>query len=442
MPSDRFSPSSPPAQDTPSPSKSETTPFYQQLNVPEAVLMLGGLLLLLVLLYEMEVPSDEGFLNPVLVGGAGAILLWPLRAYRAVRALLMAGSFLLLLWFMAKVSSILIPFVLVYLLAFVLDPAVQHLRVRYGIERWLSSLFVTLLVVGTLVVFILVLAPNVANQVESLAERVVNSLSGLQVWLETTPVLDNLAEAGLIDKQEVIQQVTTLIQNQAAQLPEAIRGLLASIGSLIGLITTLALVPVILFYTLKDYPTIKRSLIGLFPTLEGRRDYLIQAGGIVGNYLRGQIIISAIAAVNVTFWLLIGGVPFWLLIGLLSGLLNFIPNIGAIITLVIGVLVAFTFGGWVKALIVVVVLLGQSLLEQSILTPNIMSYQVGLHPVLILLSLLIFGSFLGIFGLLIAVPVTAILMTAYRAYRDQLTLELNQYGSGAAESEASVSRNE
>jgi len=249
-------------------------------------------------------------------------------------------------------------------------------------------------------------------------------------------VLDNLEAAGLINKEEAINQLTVFIQQQAGQLPEAIRQVLQSLGSLLGLITTLALVPVILFYTLKDYPYLKRSLIELFPTREGRRDYLIDAGSIVGNYLRGQLIISAIAAVNVSFWLLIGGVPFWLLIGLLAGLLNFVPNLGAIITMVIGVFVAFAFGGWVKAFIVLVVLLGQSLLEQSVLTPNIMSHQVGLHPVLILLSLLAFGSFLGIFGLLIAVPVTAILVTAYKAFREELTLELNEYGRGTIESDA------
>lgn len=414
----------------------DALPFYQKLTAPEVILMVGGLLLFLVLLYEMEAPSSNGFLNPVLIAGAGAILLWPLRTNRGVRALLMAGGFLLFLWFLAKVSNILIPFVLVYLLAYVLDPVIQLLRARYGIRRWLSSLLVTLAVVGTLVAFILVLAPNVANQVESLTQRVVNSLKGLQGWLETTPLLDNLAAAGLIDKQEAIGQLTTLIQNQLGKLPEALRQLIESIGSLIGLITTLALVPVILFYTLKDYPRLKRGLIGLFPTLSGQRDYLIDASSIVGNYLRGQLIISAIATVNVSFWLLIGGVPFWLLIGLLSGLLNFIPNLGAIITMIIGVLIAFTFGGWVKALIVAVVLLGQSFLEQSILTPNIMSHQVGLHPLLILLSLLIFGSFLGIFGLLIAVPATAILATAYKAYREELTLELNQYGPSVSESDA------
>jgi predicted PurR-regulated permease PerM len=196
----------------------------------------------------------------------------------------------------------------------------------------------------------------------------------------------------------------------------------------LGIATLVALVPVLLFYTLRDYPYIQESLTELFPTAGGRRDYLVQAGSIVGQYLRGQLMISSIAAFNVSLLLFLFDIPFWLLIGLTAGLLNFIPQLGAIITMIVGGSVAFILGGWLKAAVTILVLLGQSFLEQSVLTPNILSYQVGLHPLLVLFSLLTFGTFLGVFGLLIAVPLTAILITAYRAYREELTLELGDYG--------------
>jgi predicted PurR-regulated permease PerM len=221
------------------------------------------------------------------------------------------------------------------------------------------------------------------------------------------------------------------VQQQARRLPEAVEGVASSLGSVLGVVTLVALVPVLLFYTLRDYPDIQESLTELFPTAGGRRDYLVQAGSIVGQYLRGQLMISSIAAFNVSVLLFIFDVPFWLLIGLLAGLLNFIPQLGALIALVVGGLVAFLLAGWVKAAIVIAVLLGESFLEQSVLTPNILSYQVGLHPLLVLFSLLTFGMFLGVFGLLIAVPLTAILVTAYRAYREELTLELGEYGGEA-----------
>jgi predicted PurR-regulated permease PerM len=146
----------------------------------------------------------------------------------------------------------------------------------------------------------------------------------------------------------------------------------------------------------------------------------------VGNYLRGQLLISGIAAFNVSVLLLLLDVPFALLIGLVAGLLNLIPNLGALITMILGVMLMFIFGDpwyW-DVLKVVAVLLGQGIFESSVLTPKIMSHQVGLHPVLILLSLFVFGYFMGIFGLLIAVPATAILMTIYKTYRDDMTMEL------------------
>jgi len=402
--------------------------MFRRLTAFESVLIAGGFVLFLVLLYEMEVPPQEGsFLNPPLVAIAGAVLLWPLRKQQTVRALLLSGGVLLLLWAMNQVAAVLAMFAGVYLLAYLLNPAVTRLRASYRVPRWLSSLVAAVMTVGVVVLFVLLLAPNIADQIDTLSDRVVGGVDSLRAWLATSTVLDSMEQAGVIQKQEAISQFQQFVQQQAQQLPNAAERLARSLGSLLGVVTLVALVPVLFFYTLKDYPDIRDALIGLFPTAAGRRDYLIEAGSIVGRYLRGQLIISAIAAFNVSLFLFIFDVPFWLLIGLMAGVLNFIPNLGAIATMIIGGLIAVIFGGWIKALILVLVLLGQGLLEQSLLTPNIMSYQVGLHPVLVLFSLLVFGSFLGVFGLLIAVPATAILTTAYRAYREELTLELSEY---------------
>ncbi len=396
----------------------------------EAVLIAGGVVLFLVMLYEMHTPSqEEVFLTPPLVGLAGVILLWPLRHHKAVRALLLSGGVLLLLWTLDKVTRVLVPFGIVYLLAYLLNPLVEDLERRYRVPRWLPSLVITGLVVGAFILFALILAPNIANQAQALADRVVGTVKHLRTWLEASTMLDTLEGAGLLNKQEAITQIQALVKNQAGRLPGAIEDLASSLGSFLGIITLLAFVPVILFYTLKDYPTVQRALVNLFPTAGGRRDYLVEAGSIVGRYFRGQLLISTIAAFNVSVLLFLFDIPFWLLIGLLAGLLNLIPQIGALITMVIGALVALILGSWAKAIIVIAVLLGESLLEQSVLTPNILSYQVGLHPLLVLFSLLVFGTLLGIFGLIIAVPLTAILVTGYRAYREELTLDLSEYGA-------------
>jgi predicted PurR-regulated permease PerM len=434
------SPESVSAPDTPSQSGPDSAPADSSGTSPgpdwlrgtafESVLIAGGVVLFLVMLYEMHTPpQEEVFLTPPLVGLAGVVLLWPLRHHKAVRALLLSGGVLLLLWTLDKVSRVLVPFGVVYLLAYLLNPLVEDLERRYRVPRWLSSLATTGLVVGVFILFILILAPNVANQAQALADRAVGTVKHLRAWLEASTVLDTLEGAGLLNKQEVLAQIQALVKKQASQLPGAVEDLASSLGSFLGIVTLLALVPVILFYTLKDYPTIQTALVDLFPTAGGRRDYLVEAGSIVGRYFRGQLLISTIAAVNVSVLLFVFDIPFWLLIGLLAGFLNLIPQIGALITMVIGALVALVLGSWAKAVIVIAVLLGESLLEQSVLTPNILSYQVGLHPLLVLFSLLVFGTLLGIFGLLIAVPVTTILVTGYRAYQEELTLDLSEYGA-------------
>lgn len=409
----------------------------------DLALVTGGVALFLVLIFSLLNPGgllDGSFLSPPLIAAAGAVLLWPARQERSIRALLLTGGFLILLWFLARLSSVLAPFVVVYLLAYLFDPLVRALYRRFGVPRWALALLVTTLVVGLLGLVAFLLIPTIANELAALGGRILDSVQYLQDWLDTTTALDRLAETGLIDKEVFVAQLTEAVQQQAQALansiPETARSLLRSITSFLGLLTTLALVPVLLFYTLKDYPLLKQRIVVLFPTFGGRRDYLVQAGSIVGNYLRGQITISAIAATIVSVALILFGVPFALLIGLLAGLLNMIPNLGIMFTYVIGVLIALIFGDpwYLDAIVVLAVLLAESFLEQSVLTPNILGQRLGLHPVVILLSLFVFGYFLGLFGLLIAVPATALLVAAYRTYQDDLTLEL-------APDDASLKRN-
>ena len=187
----------------------------------------------------------------------------------------------------------------------------------------------------------------------------------------------------------------------------------------------MALLPVLLFYTLKDFPTLRDSVISLLPRYKGQREYLDRAGHVFGNYIRGQLTISAVSAVLVAVPLALFGAPFSLLLGLLAGILNLIPSLGAILTYIIGVLVMMIFGTWTDVLIVLGVLAAQAVIEQAFLTPNIMGQQVGLHPVVILIALFSCGALFGFLGLILAVPAAALLAGAIRAYREAFVLDLD-----------------
>lgn len=420
------------------PSSVPETPPSQRRTALEAVMVAGALVLFLVMLYEMHESREGGtFVSPLLVAAAGAILIWPLRKLTPVRGLLLAGTLLLVLWMMRQLAGILLPFAAVYLIAYFLEPAVSWLRRRYDVPRWVSAMGFVGLVVGVVALIIVLIVPSLLGEIQTLGARLITAIGDLRAWAVTSPLLDRLAQTGIVDKNVIVAQITTgmqdLVSDLTGSLPLIVTRVVSSITAILGVVTLAAVLPVVLYYLLKDYPFIARRVSELFPTFGGRRDYLVRVSSIVGSYLRGQMIISAIAAFNVGLLLTIFGFPFALLLGLIAGLLNLIPNIGALITMVLGVAVALIFGDPVlKDLVVVVaVLMGQALLEQSILSPKILSSHVGLHPVLIILSLFVFGYFMGLIGLLIAVPLTALLMTFYKAYRDTMTLDLNWGGDTA-----------
>jgi predicted PurR-regulated permease PerM len=394
-------------------------PPESRLSALEALLLGGGLALFLALLYTLQ-----EVLHPLLIAMAAVIMLWPLRKHRAVRALLFSGGFLLLFWLLSQLRLVLLPFVIAYLLAYLTNPAVDWLAQRLHVPRWVSALSVTFGVVGIVIAIGLLLVPSILSQLVTLLQQLLDSMRYLRRWLYESPWIDRLVEVLPIDRQAILQQLTAFIEQQLQKLTESLPDLLTtlaqSLGSVVGAITTIAIFPVLLFYTLKDYPQLRDALIGLFPQYNGRKDYLVYASTVVGNYLRGQLLISAIGAVNVSVALLLLNFPFALLIGLLAGVLNLIPNLGAVLTNIVAVTVALLFGDppLLDAVLVTAVLLGQGLLEASVLSPNILSYQVGLHPVLILLSLFVFGYFLGALGLLVAVPTTAVLVGFYQSYRE------------------------
>ncbi len=388
-------------------------------------LLAGGVLLFLGMTYQIG--SD--FLGPPLIAFAGMVLLWPLRKIRSVRTLLVAGALMLLLWALKDLAIILIPFAIVYLFAYLFDPLVTILRDRFRIRRWIASFAMTAVLLGIGALFVFLVVPTLLTQFEILFVRLTDTMDDFRAWLQSATLLDNLEKVG-VDREQIVRDLTTFLQEQATGLatsiPNVLQYVMNSIGTVLGAVALIAVLPVVHYYLLKDFPHIKERLVELFPTLGGRRDYLFQTGEVVGNYLRGQLIICAIAGFNVTVALLLLDVPFALVIGIVGGLLNLIPNIGVIVTNIIGISIGLFFGDpwFIDVFKIVAVLMGQSLLEQAVLVPNVMGQQMGLHPVLIILSLFIFGHFMGWIGLLIAVPVTALIMAAYRTYREHIQFEL------------------
>jgi predicted PurR-regulated permease PerM len=401
----------------------------------------SGALLFLVLLFQLRT-----ILHPTILAGAGVMLLWPIRSHKMAHAMMLSGGFLLLVWFFVTLSGGLVPFLGVYLLAYLFDPVVTVLDLRFHVPRAISSFFVTLLIVSVVALLGLFLIPEVLTQLDSLGSHLNTNIDQFREWVLSSPLI-GYAMPAEEERQAFVGRIGASLQTYSrtwtASIPSSVDEMVRSLGPLLHVAMIALLTPVMLFYMLKDYRRIKTGLVELFPLVGGQRVYLKRIGRIVGNYLRGQLTISTIGALFVTAGLVLAGVPFALLIGMMAGLLNMVPNLGPFITGVFGVFVALVFGerGLLDVVFVIAVLLGQSLLEQAVLVPRILSHHVGLHPVVILFSLFVFGALMGAIGLFVAVPAMALIAALYDTYRGRLVFDLSSYASSRSDAGDRVGEN-
>jgi predicted PurR-regulated permease PerM len=200
------------------------------------------------------------------------------------------------------------------------------------------------------------------------------------------------------------QQIGDYIQASAAAMASRF---LAILLSTFGVIATLVVIPILSIYLIFEAETLTKDAIGLIP-LRGRPEtlrVLADLDKVLGGFVRGQVIVGATVGVLITIGLLITHVPYALLIGVLAGVLDIIPYIGAIATFVPAVALAFASGGWQHALIVALIFIAVFQLEGHFIAPRIVSESVGLSPLVVIVAVLIGGELLGIPGMFLAVPV-------------------------------------
>ena len=327
----------------------------------------------------------------------------------ALAALLVAGGLIYLL------SPILTPFLAGALLAYMFDPLVDRLE-KLGLSRATGTVAVIVLAGLTVFGLILIALPLFQGQFAELSQRLPAFLDLLQTrflpWLQQTfgiriaPNLDAL-------KSWMTEQAT---ENGANWLPSLQTGALAVLGVLVNVL----LIPVVMFYLLKDWDAIVARAAALVP-----RPWMATAtrvarsmDAVVGEFLRGQLAVMAILALYhaVALWAM--GLDYALPIGVLTGLLSFVPFLGIGLGLALALLVAvLQFGDWNGVAWVAGIFMVGQLLEGYVITPRIVGERVGLHPVAVIFALAAFGQLFGFVGVLLAVPLAAVLLVALRELR-------------------------
>ena len=340
-------------------------------------------------------------------GGAPRWLNWNV----AVMLLALIGLGLLL----SILSPILAPFLAAGIVAYIFDPLVSRLEAK-GVSRAFGTVLAVLALILAVVLLLLIVLPlfykeilqlgeQLPNFVEQLKTKVVPWVSaklGVEINLDPTSfrqfVTDNMADASGIAKK-----------------------VFASVGvgglAVVGFLINLVLIPVVLFYVLRDWPIIVAAVDRLIPRrIHGTVATVSrEIDAVLSEFLRGQVSVMLIMSVFYVVCLWLVGLNFALPVGLITGLLVFVPYLGSGAGLVLGTIAAVmqfpSFTG--VAMVWAVFGVGQ-LIEGFLVTPWLVGDRIGLHPVAVIFALLAFGQLFGFFGVLLALPVSAAMLVGLR----------------------------
>lgn len=275
-----------------------------------------------------------------------------------------------------------------------------------------KGIAILLVMVGVIVIFIMI----ITSLVPIIQKQLLDLVSQLPYYYQIiSEQVENFMQTGLFETiQEQFNKINTdFIQSITERLNGILNFTFSGIGSVVGIIgdivITVMTMPVILYYLLKDGNKVIPFVTRMFPTRSQHKISVMlnEMNQQVSSYIRGQITV----AICVGFTYIIGytliGLPYGVTIGMIAGLLTIIPYIGSIIGLTPALIIGFVTNPTL-ALHVLLVFVIEQLIESRVLQPLILGSSLKMHPVTILIILLAAGKMFGLVGLLIAVPVYAV----------------------------------
>jgi predicted PurR-regulated permease PerM len=292
------------------------------------------------------------------------------------------------------------------MLAYFFDPLYRYL-IHKKVPKVLAIIFVFGIIIALLILIIFFLIPSVINQLNILYKEIPNFIENYQnLILSIKPQLSKFINPA---------DVEILLKENLSELQKGILGFSQSIiiylSNIVSSITFgIVIIPLILFYLMRDIVIFKENLY-IFVSKKNKKQFkevLEEIDNIVSGFIRGRIIVCFIVGTLIGIGLYFLNLEFALIIGIVSGVFNFIPYLGPIVGVILALIFALGNSWWTLLMIVILFVLVNQL-EAIYLNPNILGKGLGLHPLTVILSILICGQLLGILGVLVAVPLVAIL---------------------------------
>jgi predicted PurR-regulated permease PerM len=337
-----------------------------------------------------------------------------------ISLIIMTAAYFLIL----RLSNVLIPFLVAWLIAYLLYPIVKFIQFKCHVKSRILSIIITmLLIIGVITGGCYLIIPPIVDEMSHLKDIIVEYATTDSTVTSVSGEVENFIKHN-IDLNEITKALTVKDVSQFVEekVPQFFSIISSSVSAIVGFIASLIAI-IYMFFILVDYEAMAEGLFKLVP--QGKRGIVqgvmsdLQKG--MNGYFRGQTIIAMCVGVLFSIGFLIIGLPLAIPLGLFIGVLNLVPylqTIGFVPTIMLALLKAYDTGQnfWGIMLAALIVFAVVQAIQDWILTPRIMGKVTGLNAAVILLALSIWGSLLGFVGLIVALPLTTLIVSYYKRY--------------------------
>lgn len=307
-------------------------------------------------------------------------------------------------------SGILLPFVAGMAVAYFLDPLCDRLE-RLGLSRTLSTWVVTIVFGLTFLLVLALILPAAVSQVADLAQRLPSLVEQARGAAEQLlQRLDSRIAGDLVAQAQ--DAMSGSVGNVASLMAEAATRLLSGGAAVINMLGLIFLTPVVSYFLLRDWDRMVAKVDSWLPRPQAPtiRRLAREVDEILSGYVRGVLTVCLALSVFYSVGLTLVGLPSGLIIGLTAGMLSFVPFLGAVVGFLLSVgLALLQFDDWLRIGAVMLIFFAGQALEGNVLTPKLVGDRIGLHPVIVIFVVLAGGVLFGFLGVLLALPIAAVL---------------------------------
>jgi len=316
-------------------------------------------------------------------------------------------------------QPILTPFLVGIVLAYLMDPIVDRLEVL-GVGRTAGVLLVFLVFLSLLSGILLIVVPVLIREIGSLIRNIPHFIVLLQE--ATGPFLSETfgVDPFNFNLESLTAKLAANWKETGGIVGRVLSTVTASSVALLATVASMALTPVVAFYMLRDWDEIVRSLQEMIPRhmVEASVNLVKECDEVLSAFLRGQMLIMILLGCIYAFGLTLVGLDLSFLIGMLAGLASIVPYLGFFVGIVAAAIAAaFQFQDMIHLVYIAIVFGIGQMLEGTVLTPWLVGDRIGLHPVAVIFAVLAGGQLFGFIGILLALPVAAVIMVFVRHLR-------------------------